>query len=178
MGTPAASKTWSRARCAAAVLGFTVGVVGAVTVGPAGLASASSKQTMPGMSAGKMAKMPGMSATDMAKMKVASAKAAKAVPKPATTIVIKNFSFSPGAIMVTPGERVKVVNRDSVAHTVTSSAHKFDTGNIAPGKSAVFTAPQKAGTYPYYCNIHQYMTGKLVVMNMASSHGHHRKARH
>jgi len=37
------------------------------------------------------------------------------------------------------------------------------TGDIPAGGSKTFTAPMKAGKYPYICSIHQYMTGMLTV---------------
>ena len=78
-------------------------------------------------------------------------------------IAIYNFMFVPATLTVKPGTEVTVVNRDNVAHTVTSASGGFNTGDIAPGKSAVVTAPAHAGDFTYICNIHQYMTGKLVV---------------
>ena len=78
-------------------------------------------------------------------------------------IVIKNFAFSPASITVKPGATVTVTNKDSVAHTVTASNGGFNTGDIQPGASATFTAPNSAGSYPYICSIHQYMTGTLIV---------------
>lgn len=81
----------------------------------------------------------------------------------ADTIVIKNFSFSPGTLTVAPGTKVTVANEDSVTHTVTSSSHAFDTGDIGSGASATFTAPSKAGSYPYICTIHPFMHGTLTV---------------
>lgn len=79
------------------------------------------------------------------------------------SITIQNFSFSPAKITVTPGEKVTVTNKDSVAHTVTANDKKFNTGDIAAGKTVTFTAPSSPGSYPYMCNIHQYMTGMLTV---------------
>jgi plastocyanin len=81
----------------------------------------------------------------------------------ATTITIKNFMFSPMDVTVSPGATVTVVNKDSVAHTVTGSSGGFNTGDVQPGQSKTFTAPDKPGTYPYICSIHQYMTGTLTV---------------
>lgn len=79
------------------------------------------------------------------------------------TITIQNFSFSPAKITVTPGEKVTVTNKDSVAHTVTANDKKFNTGDIEAGKTVTFTAPSSPGSYPYICTIHQYMTGMLIV---------------
>ena len=78
-------------------------------------------------------------------------------------IAISNFMFIPASLTVAPGTVVTVVNRDNVAHTVTSSSGGFNTADIAPGASVVFTAPDHAGHFAYICSIHQYMTGTLVV---------------
>jgi plastocyanin len=78
-------------------------------------------------------------------------------------ITIKNFAFGPTSLTVAPGATVTVTNKDSVAHTITSSKAGFDTGDIGPGQSKTFTAPKTPGSYAYICSIHQYMTGTLVV---------------
>ena len=84
---------------------------------------------------------------------------------PADTIVIKNFMFSPMSLKVSPGATVTVHNEDSVTHTFTDKADPglFSTGDIAGGQSKTIKAPSKAGSYPYICMIHQYMSGTLVV---------------
>ena len=79
------------------------------------------------------------------------------------TIVIKNFAFNPSHVTVKPGEAIKVVNKDGVTHTLTSLTKKFNTGDINPGQTKAFTAPKKAGHYPYQCEIHQFMTGTITV---------------
>ena len=80
-----------------------------------------------------------------------------------STIDIKNFAFSPDVITVKPGATVSVKNEDGVTHTLTSISGKFNTGDVASGQTTHFTAPTTPGTYPYRCNIHQYMTGMIVV---------------
>lgn len=104
-----------------------------------------------------------MSPEGMQAMQAASKAASTARPTKGSTIVIHNFAFSPGSLMVHPGQKVTVTNKDSVDHTVTSLTGKFNTGDIGPGKTVTFTAPKQAGRYPYRCNIHQYMTATLVV---------------
>ena len=79
------------------------------------------------------------------------------------TIVIKNFAFSPQSITVAPGATVTVHNEDVATHTVTATGGAFNTGDISPGQTRTFTAPAKAGSYGYICNIHQFMTGTLSV---------------
>jgi plastocyanin len=79
------------------------------------------------------------------------------------TITIQNFTFKPSHVTVKPGETIKVVNKDGVTHTLTSLTNKFNTGDIGSGKTKSFTAPKKAGHYPYHCEIHQFMTGTVTV---------------
>ena len=71
--------------------------------------------------------------------------------------------FSPMSLRVAPGATITVTNRDSTAHTLTATDGSFDTGNLAQNQSKTIKAPTKPGTYDYICNIHQYMTGTLVV---------------
>jgi plastocyanin len=81
------------------------------------------------------------------------------------TIVIKNFMFSPDSLTVSPGAVVTVKNEDSVTHTLTDKTDQntFNTGPVGPNQTKTFKAPDKSGSYPFFCTIHQYMTGTLVV---------------
>lgn len=81
------------------------------------------------------------------------------------TIVIQDFMFHPMALTVAPDATITVTNKDSATHTVTSTTtpQAFNSGNVAPGATVTFRAPDKAGTYTYICNIHQYMQGTLTV---------------
>jgi plastocyanin len=94
----------------------------------------------------------------------ASASASSGTSTAANQVVIKNFAFTPATLTVRAGATVTVMNQDSTAHTLTATgAKEFDTGSIAPGKSATFTAPAKAGSYSYSCTIHPFMKGSLTV---------------
>ncbi|MDX6358678.1 MAG: hypothetical protein QOH37_1732 [Nocardioidaceae bacterium] len=78
------------------------------------------------------------------------------------TVTIKDFAFA-GPSSVAPGATVTVENQDSEAHTLTADgAGGFDV-KIDPGASATFTAPMKAGSYPYHCTYHSNMHGSLTV---------------
>lgn len=76
------------------------------------------------------------------------------------TITIKDFDYTPKPIDVQVGEKVTVTNADGTVHTVTAKDGSFDTGDLAGGKSASITV-SKAGTFEYFCEIHDYMTGTL-----------------
>jgi plastocyanin len=80
--------------------------------------------------------------------------------------------YDPEELTVSAGSEVSVVNQDTVPHTATSgtgpsdpnSAQLFDTSIINGGESATVSLAQVTpGQYDYYCMIHPYMTGKLVV---------------
>ena len=73
--------------------------------------------------------------------------------------------FSPSFLTVAPGATVTVHNEDSVTHTLTDKANStlFSTGDVSPGQTKTFKAPDKPGSYPFFCMIHQYMIGTLVV---------------
>ncbi|MGD1012958.1 MAG: cupredoxin domain-containing protein [Acidimicrobiales bacterium] len=93
---------------------------------------------------------------------VSSVTGASPSPK-SVTITIKNFMFSPMKVTVEPGEKIKVVNKDTVTHTLTATGGQFDSGNVGHNATKTFRAPTKRGTYDYICSIHQYMTGEIVV---------------
>ncbi|MET8124120.1 cupredoxin domain-containing protein [Streptomyces sp. NPDC005231] len=89
-------------------------------------------------------------------------------PSPSGTgealITIKDFTFRPKQLTVAAGTKVTVINIDAAAHTVTNTGSKaFDTGDVAAGRTITFTAPDKAGAYPFICTLHPYMKGSLTV---------------
>jgi plastocyanin len=71
--------------------------------------------------------------------------------------------FSPQNITVVLGinNTVKWVNMDSFTHTVTSRDGLFDT-TLNAGNSTTYTFT-KAGVYGYYCRIHSWMVGFVIV---------------
>lgn len=79
-----------------------------------------------------------------------------------TSVEIVDFNFKPEALQVKVGTKVTFTNKDSFDHTVTAKDKSFDSGNLA--KDATFEQTfDKAGTYEYLCNIHNSMTGSVVV---------------
>jgi plastocyanin len=80
-----------------------------------------------------------------------------------------NNCFNPDVTHVTPGTTVTWQNNDKVSHTVTSGNPSdnqtgtiFDSSLIASGKSFSFTFTNP-GTYNYFCQVHPWMTGEVIV---------------
>ena len=80
--------------------------------------------------------------------------------------------YDPDELTVSAGAELTVVNQDTVLHSATSgtgpqdpeSAQQFDTSLINAGESATLSLAQVTpGQYDYYCMVHPYMTGKIVV---------------
>jgi plastocyanin len=90
--------------------------------------------------------------------------AATASPSAASSATLDISGFAFGSVSVAPGGKVTVQNQDSATHTVTADEGGFDTGQIAGGSSATFTAPTTPGTYSFHCDIHPDMTGTLTVV--------------
>jgi plastocyanin len=71
--------------------------------------------------------------------------------------------FSPSNFTTKVGSTVTWFNGDGSTHTITSkSSNLLDSGNIAAGDTFHFTFSHP-GTYQYYCTIHPWMTGTIVV---------------
>jgi plastocyanin len=78
-------------------------------------------------------------------------------------ISIENFEFGPDPLEVEPGSTITVFNRDDATHTVTSEEDGgFDTGDL-DGRGTTTIEAGDAGTYPYFCAIHEYMEGTVEV---------------
>src|SRR5215204_7456288 len=89
--------------------------------------------------------------------------AAKAQKHPTRTVSIQNFRFKPAHITIKRGTKVRWINKDSTAHTVTANKKRsFDSGRLGPGKSYTHTF-KSAGKKRYHCNIHPDMRGSVVV---------------
>jgi plastocyanin len=78
------------------------------------------------------------------------------------------LAFSPNPAIVTVGQTVSWVNRDSVPHTATGSS--FNTGSLEPGATSAPITMGTAGEFAYHCDIHPTMKGTLTVV--ASSGGY------
>ncbi len=81
----------------------------------------------------------------------------------AALVTIDNFAFKPATLTVTTGQTVRFVNKDDEAHTVTDAGKSFDSGGLDTNASWShrFTKP---GTYRYFCELHPYMIGTIIVV--------------
>lgn len=83
--------------------------------------------------------------------------------------------YDPDTVTVLPKTTITWTNIDGTAHTVTSgkptenyTGEVFDSGTIGPSAtySFMFISP---GTYNYFCSIHPWMTGEIIVENATNS---------
>ena len=80
----------------------------------------------------------------------------------------RDKAYQPNPVNVKSGGTVVWTNEDTVAHTVTSGSgfndqnlgREFDSGFLGKSFSHIFFKP---GVFPYFCEIHPTMVGKVVV---------------
>jgi len=78
-----------------------------------------------------------------------------------------NRCYVPSSITINPGKQVTWVNEDSAFHSVTSGFYDaptnlFDSGYLDPFESFTFTF-EESGTYDYFCTLHPWMNGQVIV---------------
>ena len=90
--------------------------------------------------------------------------------------------FIPKEATVDVGGKVIFSNTDTAAHTFTAGAAtggpagEFDSGLVMAGSSYEWT-PTAAGEVPYFCMVHPWMTG-LIVVQEAGHDEHDRQMKH
>jgi len=77
-------------------------------------------------------------------------------------IEIKEFKYGPPTLSVPAGTTLTWVNHDEEPHTVTSATGAFGSAGLVNDDTfaQTFTKP---GTYQYFCKIHPFMKGTVVV---------------
>jgi plastocyanin len=78
-------------------------------------------------------------------------------------MTISGFRFEPTELTVTPGTVVTWTNEDSAPHTATARDGSFDTDRLNSGDVSSQVKFDKAGTFEYYCEVHPWMVGRIVV---------------
>ncbi len=75
--------------------------------------------------------------------------------------------YIPSLIVIEKGKQVTWVNEDSAFHTITSGFYDtptdlFDSGHLDPFESYTLTFDE-TGTYDYFCTLHPWMKGQVIV---------------
>ncbi len=78
------------------------------------------------------------------------------------TVVIQGLSFQPASLTIQKGASVTWRNDDSVSHQIVSNTNAFSSSVLNAGGSYTHVFDQ-AGSYPYHCGIHPFMTGTITV---------------
>lgn len=71
----------------------------------------------------------------------------------AHTVVMRNFEFAPGEIVIGVGDTIVWLNQDNAPHTATGDNGAFDSGTFAQAESFSTTYTEE-GVFPYYCALH------------------------
>ena len=80
----------------------------------------------------------------------------------AVTVKIDNFTFAPPDLTVAAGTTVTWKNDDGEVHRVADDHNAFSSAALDTDDSFSHTFAT-AGVYHYFCTIHPYMVGKIVV---------------
>ncbi|GKS66604.1 hypothetical protein YTPLAS73_01510 [Nitrosarchaeum sp.] len=79
-----------------------------------------------------------------------------------------NACYTPASVTINVGDAVEWDNVDTAAHTVTGGSPAdgpsgvFDS-SLVMGKAKYLHTFDKAGTYDYFCMVHPWMVGKVIV---------------
>lgn len=79
-----------------------------------------------------------------------------------TNVSIIDFAFSPSAIVINANESVVWTWAGASVHSSSSDTGLWDSGILSPGSQFTNNFPT-AGTFPYHCNVHSFMTGSVTV---------------
>lgn len=83
-------------------------------------------------------------------------------PQAIAKVKIVDFAFQPATINVPRGTIVGWKNFGPSAHTSTSDDGFWDSGTLMPGD--IFGVRfRRAGTFPYHCSFHPFMTATVTV---------------
>jgi len=78
-----------------------------------------------------------------------------------------DLCYIPSLIVIEKGKQVTWVNEDSAFHSVTSGFYDaptelFDSGHLDPFESYTLTF-DKTGVYDYFCTLHPWMKGQVII---------------
>jgi amicyanin len=83
-------------------------------------------------------------------------------PAADASISIARMAFHPDSTTIKAGKRVIWTNDDAIGHNVSFKDGSHSATSLSQGQSysRVFDQP---GTYEYFCGLHSYMTGRVIV---------------
>lgn len=145
-----------------------LGISGVAVIGAAVVLSACAGSAAPSSAGPSSATPQAQAATATATATSSAANSPTAAAKPAANSVqITMFKFAPASIEVARGTTVNWTNQDQILHTVSAGTPAKKSGQFdqrMPDVGAKFSYEFKdAGTFPFFCDIHQFMTGEVVV---------------
>ena len=78
-----------------------------------------------------------------------------------------NSCYLPSIITINQGQQVTWSNEDAAFHTVTSGLYDepsdlFDSGHLDPEQKFIVSFDEP-GTFDYFCTLHPWMAGKVIV---------------
>jgi plastocyanin len=90
-----------------------------------------------------------------------------------TTVQVIDFAFSPASSSVNVGDTITWTNTGTTSHTSTSGntptpSGLWTSGFLSPGMTFAhqFTG---SGNFPYFCQVHPFMTGSVNVQSAATN---------
>jgi plastocyanin len=83
-------------------------------------------------------------------------------------VTISDFKFTASTVTVHAGQTITWTNHGPSSHTATAKNGSFNTGVLKKGASASHTFTQP-GTYTYFCQIHPFMHGTVIVLASATT---------
>jgi plastocyanin len=86
---------------------------------------------------------------------------------PIVRVLIDNYAYKNPTITIPRGTTVVFKDLDDDPHTVTAVDGSFDSKGLAQGDTFTFRFT-KAGTYHYYCKVHPFMKGTVIVKESGS----------
>ncbi len=105
----------------------------------------------------------------IAALVLAAPAASAADPAPrAVTVEIRDMKYAPDTLTIPAGTKVTWINKDQMPHTVTDRARSFASAALDTGESYSYTFAA-AGEFAYFCAVHPFMTGKVIVKQASAS---------
>lgn len=91
-----------------------------------------------------------------------------ASPVDATTVELRDFTFSPQCLRAAAGSTITVSNTGSTPHTFTVASVSLNVDLGAGGSQKLDLGSAAAGTYDVSCSYHPQMVGTLEVVGTSS----------